>query len=472
MPPADSSDNNRRANHSDHEHNPFVSFRHFVDNQIESLLGVKFWDQPSATNGLPQSHDRKMWQHKQADRREAVDAAKGPVGDPFAGFRDPGLLDEMKERQLVEQRRKELEHVFERWGFAPWGQARQIHDEMQKEWEAVASGQAQQSGDNKDRQPKVWHRQWSWRWPPEHQSGANSKDVADGTEDVQPAAAQEKGDFFTEIDAVLQEEAERLRDMFGLSHWLPNTDAFPDPEVQWRNPQDYAALSDYSPIRLEKDPSFRNAGTLWRQAFEDLVRADMGQEVKGPQSDSTLPSKSLNDWVLGLSRQPFGTVVDRETEDTPGQPQRRCRRFGQRCEELAKQPHGASETYAAHQSDVDAHDAPPEHLTHLPDTEQELYERFFGISPERAANKPLNTAKADVSTTSRPSVLSTLTTTEQTTLPDGSITTKVVLKKRFADGREEKSESVHTSRGEPAHQALGQTVQQQQQQPKKSWFWA
>lgn len=40
------------------------------------------------------------------------------------------------------------------------------------------------------------------------------------------------------------------------------------------------------------------------------------------------------------------------------------------------------------------------------------------------------------------SVISTLTTTETRTLPDGSVETKKVLKKRFADGREESNESV------------------------------
>lgn len=43
-----------------------------------------------------------------------------------------------------------------------------------------------------------------------------------------------------------------------------------------------------------------------------------------------------------------------------------------------------------------------------------------------------------------PSILSTLTTTEQRTLPDGTVTTKVVLKKRFSDGAEEVTERVHT----------------------------
>jgi hypothetical protein len=42
----------------------------------------------------------------------------------------------------------------------------------------------------------------------------------------------------------------------------------------------------------------------------------------------------------------------------------------------------------------------------------------------------------------RDSIVSTMTTTERRTLPDGTVETKRVLKKRFADGREESNESV------------------------------
>jgi WW domain len=45
------------------------------------------------------------------------------------------------------------------------------------------------------------------------------------------------------------------------------------------------------------------------------------------------------------------------------------------------------------------------------------------------------------------SVVATLTTTERTTMPDGSVETKRVLKKKFADGREESTESVERENG-------------------------
>ncbi|KAK0945035.1 hypothetical protein LTR29_003382 [Friedmanniomyces endolithicus] len=48
--------------------------------------------------------------------------------------------------------------------------------------------------------------------------------------------------------------------------------------------------------------------------------------------------------------------------------------------------------------------------------------------------------------TAKVDVLSSLTTTHTTRLPDGTVTTKVLLKQRFADGREESEEKVHTYR--------------------------
>jgi hypothetical protein len=66
----------------------------------------------------------------------------------------------------------------------------------------------------------------------------------------------------------------------------------------------------------------------------------------------------------------------------------------------------------------------------------------------------------------RPQVLSTLTTTQTTRLPDGSVKTTVVLKRRFADGGEETQESTQTSFDEPT--AVGKEPSKE----KKSWFWS
>ena len=66
----------------------------------------------------------------------------------------------------------------------------------------------------------------------------------------------------------------------------------------------------------------------------------------------------------------------------------------------------------------------------------------------------------------RPQVLSTLTTTETTRLPDGSVKTTVVLKRRFAGGLEETQESTQTSFEKPS------APTSDQESSKKGWFWS
>ncbi|OTA37090.1 hypothetical protein BTJ68_03158 [Hortaea werneckii EXF-2000] len=63
-------------------------------------------------------------------------------------------------------------------------------------------------------------------------------------------------------------------------------------------------------------------------------------------------------------------------------------------------------------------------------------------------------------------VLSSLTTTQTTRMPDGTVTTKVVLKQRFADGREETEEKLHTYH-DPSQLQQAEEVQRPEQVEKK-----
>jgi hypothetical protein len=74
----------------------------------------------------------------------------------------------------------------------------------------------------------------------------------------------------------------------------------------------------------------------------------------------------------------------------------------------------------------------------------------------------------------RPDVLAQLTTTHTTRSPDGTVTTKVVLKQRFADGTEEERETVHTSQEPPSvsNEKKGQDTEQEKKRKKGGWFWS
>jgi hypothetical protein len=120
------------------------------------------------------------------------------------------------------------------------------------------------------------------------------------------------------------------------------------------------------------------------------------------------------------------------------------------------------------------------------ETEMDAYERLEAASaPMPAQTSAQYPPITPAQNAAKPSVLSTLTTTERSVAPDGSVTTKVVLKKRFADGREESSETVHTQRGQEEAQtrdpwrALQAPVLPVEDQIKpgvnkkrSSWFWS
>lgn len=82
-------------------------------------------------------------------------------------------------------------------------------------------------------------------------------------------------------------------------------------------------------------------------------------------------------------------------------------------------------------------------------TELDLYERFLGSQYPSVIRTPQplqnSTSLNSKSEHKQEGLVSTLTTTERSKLSDGSIHTKVVLKRRFADGREESTETVHTT---------------------------
>ena len=77
-------------------------------------------------------------------------------------------------------------------------------------------------------------------------------------------------------------------------------------------------------------------------------------------------------------------------------------------------------------------------------------------------------------TTAEPRILSHLTTTRTVRMPDGTVTSKLVLKKRFADGTEETHEVEQTTQEDGKSTNYNSPEQKKvDEQPKKQkgWFW-
>ena len=216
------------------------------------------------------------------------------------------------------------------------------------------------------------------------------------------------------------------------------------------DPVAYLLYSPYSPVRLEQQRHLRDQGAKWREAFEDLLAVQDGQELPPPRRLQRM-SESTVDWVRGM----IDLAIDK-AEDNPVESDSAV---GNTSDTIGQHPELLSLLEHANQLendiDIDEHeDADNDDLVdegEIETTELDMYDRIFG-SQQTSPNKTIWAAARSIphlqpdsvpSDTKKPNILSTLTTTERTTLQDGSVHTKVVLKKRFTDGREESTETVH-----------------------------
>ena len=265
-------------------------------------------------------------------------------------------------------------------------------------------------------------------------------------------------------------------------------------------PLHYVLYNRYSPLHLEQeDPSIAYR-TGWRAAFEDLIYVQNGHGLSEYPDEASNSAEPPLDWIrnminLSFSKhrrgaEAYGAWLDRRRDSCDAN-------FDEdRSVELAPLFAGASrpavapgtlrerlqnEADGAREDDGDYEDA-----DNRPSTEADLYERLKDDehSPQmNAKSRVLAHLRQDVShgsagDSSGTSLLSTMTTTEKTTLSDGTVHTKMVLKKRFADGREESTETTHTqnalSRTEAARAELSDSTTGQLEggKERKGWFWS
>lgn len=106
----------------------------------------------------------------------------------------------------------------------------------------------------------------------------------------------------------------------------------------------------------------------------------------------------------------------------------------------------------------------------------EAHQEEEPVSPTKKSLKAPSSSIQDEAANTQPvSILSTLTTTEKRTLADGSVQTKIVLKKRFSDGSEESRETVHHTNAQTGERhsvkASMEDESQRSRRTKAGWFW-
>ena len=252
--------------------------------------------------------------------------------------------------------------------------------------------------------------------------------------------------------------------------------------------------SDYSPFNLENDPDLKIFGHLWRQSFGDLIDASEGNCMMSSTRD-------LNraEWVAHYVPRWAKIVEERKTDQNPLATM--LDGFGSLTdtfEELRAMRKAFADEFKKEALARNSFDQ--DEVDEAARTELDMYERMLGLGSDDsstsqscpALSTPSHSQRPETSApsqqTQEPSIVSTLTTSERITMPDGSVRTKRVLKKRFADGREESNESeeVQAPRNSPSksllenagsRQSQGQGKEEQdnpkpEEKKKGGWFWS
>ncbi|KAK4697006.1 hypothetical protein P7C71_g1017, partial [Lecanoromycetidae sp. Uapishka_2] len=249
----------------------------------------------------------------------------------------------------------------------------------------------------------------------------------------------------------------------------------------------YLLYSPYSPVKLEQEQALRDHGIDWREAFEDLVATQKGQEM--PPDTSHRTSESSTDWVQSMmsmlvgERKEINQKRDEAQEALREKVAEVIKEMPELLCSLMHEDPRQTENDATEDRYRDNFEPECTKEEEQP-TELDIYNHFLGREqPSGAKATARSVAHLQHETTpaetdnKKPSILSTLTTTERTTLQDGTVHTKTVLKKRFSDGREVETETVHTQSASP-QKASQQNFRNKNDdgegrgKTSKGWFWS
>ncbi|KAF2730232.1 hypothetical protein EJ04DRAFT_445528 [Polyplosphaeria fusca] len=461
--------------------NPFIAFRRFADSQASSLSRTLF-------DTIPALFTKAENMHTAAEQCRRGDA------DPDQCKRLKHLEMEFfdKAPEIIEMYIKGGDHATEQQMKALFEldrEADQIREQILGENRTMAPLRDERQHVElveKVAREKGQHWGWSWSWGfprPFDEDMANYE--------RRPHGALKDWDATSTSDTGFDGKWEYLKRR--MNEEMPrDADHFPHTRRHgfWRHssgyrqptrlPQEYRLHREdepYSPWALEHNEDAKKAGVQWRDAYEDLMRVSDGAPLMPQGKIGQAAQNSYGWWAMSLGGWNFpGASISKEHP-------RRVPWDG------TEEP-----SYEYGHDHEDQHDDPPtptakqaEWAEDTPTTELEAHNRGHLERLEKQTKETSSTTEP------HPSVLSTLTTTERTMAPDGTVTTKMVLKKRFSDGREESSETVHTQRG---HDADGHTsqdpwkVMQETQFPhkptssspnsdqndepgkKKGWFWS
>ncbi|KAM5458422.1 hypothetical protein MaudCBS49596_000335 [Microsporum audouinii] len=317
----------------------------------------------------------------------------------------------------------------------------------------------------------------------------------------------------------------------------------PSTSAGW--PISYLMFSPYSPLQLERQRQLRQRyqdhtlsswfGSLaltheprdsreprWREAFEDLLRIENGKAMLDRDSRDERTNESGKDWLSGLIKR--GSLGDGWSHVS--QPDGEGDYFKFLCTTSNDTPTGHEEVSRKRLgnedgqpfSELDLYDNFLHKVNHGPDISQsspllraileerkrqrqeleelqlQWKEMFREKEMERADDhravsdvarfeSKTQQSQASQADESLPkSIVSSITTTQRLMQPDGSVKTKIIVSKRFADGREENTEAEEVTRNshltvDESNQVMATGDDKQHSTPNGGnkhsggWFW-
>ena len=515
MAPTDNDSDNdpRRDRHRNDETNPFIQFRRFADSHVSSLLNTVLTLPATIVNfqNVHTAHEQCLF--GRADRAQCeelhqleqkINKLLGECRDMYRAGDVDGVLNKGGDLLMLNH---SADLLRKRIADASTGTT-QVPEE-----DTSSHNSYQESNGANELVEKVanargqeWGWSWDWGFPrpfdaEEHQANrrercrrwrrrheeaalaAKQPDEHGDAPDPAPAPSPSNSEGEHLMDIVQDLLLPMFRDLTYNDRPMTRSDTedsvFPASWLQERKrwAQQFEQHSEHAGYRFREivDDIERADGVVPRDAYEDLVRVQKGLPLMSEEKLGQSEHLPLSKWVSRFWDNQYASSTRHTYPRGPTNP------VPWEGEETAEEP-----SYEYGHDHEDQHDEPPSPKTKqggwssdMPETELEAYERFLHPVPSPAEFGQ---------TGEQNSVLSTLTTTERTVGPDGTVTTKVVLKKRFADGREESSETVHTHRGQDDHTQHTNgpsklldawTQHEAQEQPRRSdgnkksgWFWS
>ncbi|KAJ5831990.1 hypothetical protein N7474_000301 [Penicillium riverlandense] len=488
-----------RHTDADDETNPFVAFRRFADEQVSSML--------QSVTGLPSTissphsdrweifNDDYGYKNMTARQRSSENSSEEPASERGANASSSREQDDSSHRNPSPSRssRSHLPENDDRWPSQSW-----------KKWR---NGSADFFGLD-----SFFDRFW-----------LEDRFFPFSSHFFHPHRTFFIPDMFEDTDSPT----------WPITYIMfsPYSPLYLERQAQYHKHREQGVFTSLvSTLRLDsnRDP----AEPQWREAFEDLLRLENGKQMLDRDISAVSKTESGSDWVQGLVKR--GSLGDRwkyvcGTENQPWSgitftgPSREKKELedsnenGQRGTK-SEVPETELDLYNRFLQDIEARERDffqggespllrflleerrrqqeelDQYRRSVPRVEDEQgnddteswLDLVSGGSrksvPEtvKESDSPADATSTD-SSALQPHVVSTMVRTERVRLADGSIQTKTVKTKRFADGREENDTSIEVTRAprsQPEESQLEQSQSEESQsestesgKSKTGWFW-